>query len=206
VATGFAFLQSVFSILHVTPTTSLKCLRSVEVSEDDQIAPPRTGASRQLDDRWLNCPRTSANSIVLMVAKLINLIWVLLAAGVILLLTPMTVMKLYEGDLQVSACFVLVLLPTYYFMLSVYFEHVLERRFRVSARHMPELQPTRLILGSNIVDYCRSRREVLRHVLDKLGVSQPCYQRLFSLHKALGLAFLVEIVIVMGWVILQNVG
>jgi hypothetical protein len=79
-----------------------------------------------------------------MLGKLINFFWASLAVGVILLFTYMAVTSLRKGDLPMSALFVLIQIRAYYFMLSVYFEHVLQRRYRVSARHMPALQPTRL--------------------------------------------------------------
>jgi hypothetical protein len=139
-----------------------------------------------------------------MIAKLLNLLWVLLAVGIILVLTPLTFLKLYHGDLSMSALFALVLIPHYYFMLSVYFEHVLERRFHASPQHMPALQAFPLS-AMHIVYYCRSRREVLRDVLDKLGTPGSFYHRLLSVHEALGWACIVEVIILVAWAVLRQI-
>ena len=139
-----------------------------------------------------------------MLGKLIVFLWMLLAVGAIMLCTPVAITSLHKGDWPTGALFVLIQVPAYYFMLSVYFEHVLEKRFQVHPRDMPALESIRRIGELTLAAYCRSRREVLRDVLDRLNLSEPVYERLISVHEALGLACIDGLIMLTGWAILQR--
>jgi hypothetical protein len=134
--------------------------------------------------------------------RILNAFWPLVAAVASILLGPGLLVAIMSGKFIDAAVCVLVLVPFWYVLLSAYLGRVLERRFHLSASDKAALLADMPMYSGTIWLYGRRRRQMLQRFLSRQGApgdeSRFGYGRLVILHRALELAFILELVLFVG--------
>jgi len=128
------------------------------------------------------------------VNKLLNLFWTIIAATAVIVLTPGGIAALYLQEYKVAFACGLIIAPFYYLLLSIYFEHKIEKECNLNQEEISYLERFSPIYSLNFNKYCISRRRIFAEIFFSQGKqkSKNMAAKLIAIHKALMWLFYLE--------------